>query len=127
MNEPLDERRSPFEMPVTGRSPGMMCHVRKLARIIDRDELDGVWRCWYCHIELEDLVTGRGACTSPYPELEHVVPKSRGGSNDMTNLVVACNSCNLRKGARLLSELSDDWHEWRDRTPVKFDILGRMR
>lgn len=31
---------------------------------------------------------------------EHIVPKSRGGSNRVSNLALACQPCNERKGAR---------------------------
>lgn len=32
---------------------------------------------------------------------DHVIPLSRGGTNDISNLVPACLRCNLRKGRRL--------------------------
>lgn len=35
---------------------------------------------------------------------DHLVPLSRGGSNDWTNVVTACSTCNTRKGNRLVSE-----------------------
>lgn len=49
---------------------------------------------------------------SPELSLEHVIPKSRGGSNGWTNIVSACNKCNKRKshktpkeaGLRLIKE-----------------------
>lgn len=37
--------------------------------------------------------------------VDHVVPLSRGGSNDISNLVIACASCNLKKNNKLP-------HEW---------------
>lgn len=40
---------------------------------------------------------------------DHVVPKSRGGSNDPSNLVIVCVHCNSSKGSRLLSELPEGW------------------
>lgn len=36
--------------------------------------------------------------------LEHVVPRSRGGTTDWSNIVTACVPCNLRKGNRLPRE-----------------------
>jgi len=43
-------------------------------------------RCQYC---------GRGA-----ENLDHVVPRSRGGQESWENLVVSCRACNLKKGRR---------------------------
>lgn len=36
--------------------------------------------------------------------LDHVIPKSRGGSNDWTNLVTSCVKCNLKKSNRTPEE-----------------------
>ncbi len=49
------------------------------------------WRCVYC-----------GA---PSEEIDHVIPLSRGGGNDESNLVASCQRCNRTKSARLLDEL----------------------
>ena len=35
---------------------------------------------------------------------DHLIPLSRGGANDWTNVVTACSPCNLLKGNRLLRE-----------------------
>lgn len=35
---------------------------------------------------------------------DHVVPKSRGGSDDPSNIVVACRTCNCSKGDRTPEE-----------------------
>lgn len=42
----------------------------------------------------------------PPPELtiDHVIPKSRGGTNTWLNLVASCKSCNQKKGDKLLSD-----------------------
>lgn len=32
--------------------------------------------------------------------LDHKVPRSKGGSHELSNLVLACNSCNATKGNR---------------------------
>ena len=36
--------------------------------------------------------------------LDHIVPRSRGGSDDRHNLRILCVSCNLHKGSKLDSE-----------------------
>jgi 5-methylcytosine-specific restriction endonuclease McrA len=35
---------------------------------------------------------------------DHLIPLSRGGTNDWTNVVTACSTCNTRKGNQLPSE-----------------------
>ena len=35
---------------------------------------------------------------------DHIVPLSRGGTNEWTNVVTACSTCNTRKGNRLPAE-----------------------
>lgn len=42
-------------------------------------------RCFYCDVELTD---GR------QPTVEHLLSKSRGGSDDLANLAIACKPCN---------------------------------
>lgn len=54
-------------------------------------------RCYYCNGKLG---TGKGAWHA-----DHIVPLSRGGSNDISNIVVTCPTCNLRKNDKLP-------HEW---------------
>ena len=36
--------------------------------------------------------------------LDHVIPKSRGGKNEWTNLVTSCQKCNLKKADRTPDE-----------------------
>lgn len=48
--------------------------------------------CVYCGENPEDL------------ECDHVIPISRGGTNDLSNLATACMPCNRSKSDRLLSE-----------------------
>jgi 5-methylcytosine-specific restriction endonuclease McrA len=41
-------------------------------------------------------------------ELDHVVPRSRGGSHRESNLVAACHTCNQQKGNRAIEEFLQD-------------------
>jgi len=38
--------------------------------------------------------------------IDHVIPRSRGGQDSWENLVTACRACNLRKGWRTPDEAS---------------------
>jgi hypothetical protein len=62
------------------------------------DKNDGY--CWYCNKKLAFTNHGtlgeRGAW-----EVDHSVPKSRGGTNYLRNLVPACIECNRQKGVRM--------------------------
>ncbi|MCW2526659.1 MAG: endonuclease [Pseudonocardiales bacterium] len=44
-------------------------------------------------------------CPARADTIDHVVPRSRGGRHEWTNVVAACARCNHRKGDRLLHEI----------------------
>ncbi len=47
-------------------------------------------------------------CTTPFPTqdltFDHVVPRSRGGRTQWTNVVTACSVCNLKKGNKSIKQ-----------------------
>jgi 5-methylcytosine-specific restriction endonuclease McrA len=55
-------------------------------------------KCGYC-LRTADRLGAREFFTR-----DHVVPRSRGGGDEWTNVVTACNSCNNRKGSLTLDE-----------------------
>ncbi len=54
-------------------------------------------RCQYCGAVAENI--------------DHVIPKSRGGRNSWDNVVAACRICNAVKGSRLVSETNLRLHK----------------
>lgn len=54
--------------------------------------------CVYCHINKATT-------------LDHVIPISRNGSNNIENLMPACLSCNSSKGGKLLKEWKPELYE----------------
>ena len=50
--------------------------------------------CVYCHTDLAEDAPD----PAHRPTLDHLVPKSKGGGFRLRNLVLACSSCNRRKG-----------------------------
>ncbi len=43
-------------------------------------------------------------CDRPAENLDHVIPRSRGGEHSWENVVASCRPCNARKENRLLAE-----------------------
>jgi len=37
-------------------------------------------------------------------EIEHIIPKARGGSNRVSNLTISCRPCNIKKGSQTAEE-----------------------
>lgn len=60
------------------------------------------YACQYCGDKTQKL------------ECDHIIPVTRGGSNDLTNLTTACKTCNGSKGNKLVNE-------WRPVSPASLD------
>lgn len=65
--------------------------AKPLLRQTKRGQVLAKFQCHYCGSDT-DLTR------------DHVVPRSRGGSNDPENIVYACRSCNAAKGNRTPEE-----------------------
>jgi len=80
-----------------------------LRRLVMRE---GGYRCCDCGIvgyeKRFPKGNGYGFYTSipeVYLSIDHIIPRSKGGSNERANLRILCTVCNTRKGVRLLPEL----------------------
>lgn len=52
-------------------------------------------------------------------EIEHLTPRSRGGSNRVSNLTLACTPCNQRKGNQTATEFGYPQLQTKARQPLK--------
>jgi len=64
-------------------------------------------KCAYCHVTDTPL------------EIDHITPKSRGGSNRVSNLTVACHACNQRKGSQTATEFGHPNLQQQAKQPLK--------
>jgi 5-methylcytosine-specific restriction endonuclease McrA len=64
-------------------------------------------KCAYCQVRAVPL------------EIEHIVPRSRGGSDRASNLTLACHSCNTRKGTQTAAEFGFPHIQAQARLPLK--------
>ena len=52
-------------------------------------------------------------------QVEHIVPRARGGSDRMSNLTLACAPCNERKGSQTAAEFGFPLIQAQDKAPLK--------
>jgi hypothetical protein len=83
-----DDSRTKILMPDTARTSVS----RHLEHLLERDE----WTCGICQNVLE---------TGTEMHVDHIIPRSRGGDDCLSNLQPAHARCNIWKGSRLESEL----------------------
>ena len=116
--QPLRSAERSFVRPHVIRLLQYVRVPRAVKRRISRRALfarDG-WKCVYCG-------TAAGRLT-----LDHVIPRSKGGDSVWENVVTACAPCNLRKGDRLLEEISMTLpRQPRAPAPVLFIRLAAQR
>lgn len=65
------------------------------------------WRCQSCGCESPRSLLGSQHPDAP--ELDHIVPVSKGGAHARSNLQLLCRTCNCLKGAKA----PDEWDRWR--------------
>ena len=85
-------------------------------------ELGGelVWegRCIFCRRRLRVRLDGQPISRAT---VEHIIPRSKGGTDELPNLALACSGCNHEKGRR---------HDRRDSAraaEIQADLLERRQ
>lgn len=57
--------------------------------------------CMHCKRDLRTITPGDGLRI----ELDHVIPVSKGGSNQANNLITSCSACNQERGNKDIEEI----------------------
>ncbi len=78
--------------------------------LFERDK----YTCQYCGVKPKNKRVSLKWMEEKALNLDHVVPRSRGGKTTWTNIVSACYKCNTKKGNKLLYEIG-----WKLRTEPK--------
>lgn len=91
------------------RKQRLLLEVAATDRTFERKELGGApvleGKCIHCQKKLALAMDGaplNGAT------LEHIVPKTHGGTDELGNLAIACARCNSEKGLRHDHKRPDD-------------------
>jgi 5-methylcytosine-specific restriction endonuclease McrA len=73
--------------------------IKQRKDLLDRDN----WTCQICGIKVHDSAW---RCNAPdKANVDHIVPISKGGTSELSNLRILCQTCNLMKGDKLDSEM----------------------
>lgn len=81
-----------------------------------RGEQAWVGPCVYCKRAIVVPVGGRQPASAT---LEHIVPRTHGGTDELDNLALACAGCNHEKGRKLDHRQLDD--------PTLQRVIERLR
>ena len=72
--------------------------------------------CQYCGRSAPDVVL----------QVDHIQPVSKGGQNDISNLITACQDCNLGKGAKPLNEHIHETNERREQIKMVMNLQSDL-
>lgn len=67
--------------------------------VFDRDK----WRCHLCGVKTVKAL--RGTAEPLAPELEHIIPLSKGGTHTWGNVACSCRKCNHAKGDEIIGQI----------------------
>jgi 5-methylcytosine-specific restriction endonuclease McrA len=76
-----------------------------LRKILERDN----WKCYICGCDTPEEL--RGTCEDNAPEIDHVIPLSKGGGHTKDNVRCCCRRCNREKSNEIY-------------TPRQLNLLG---
>src|SRR5262249_914955 len=91
---------------------GVEYQLGELAGVEVREYLLLKWgyRCAYCHQQ--------ATASNPW-EIDHILPRSRGGSDRVSNLALSCHACNQAKGNQTALEFGHPQVQRQAKAPLK--------
>lgn len=89
---------------------------RTFSRVVARDREVWAGKCIHCKGHLYVGLDGKPVSRAT---VEHILPKTHGGTDDLENVALACARCNHQKGCRLDNRARDD--------PELLSMIARLR
>jgi len=80
------------------RKKGVLYELFDPQEVFERDG----WRCQHCHKKVQWL--NKSPHSPLYPNLDHIVPLSKGGEHTRRNTQLLCRACNSKKGTNDIGE-----------------------
>lgn len=94
-------------------------HDRTFERVTARGQTVWQGKCIQCRRKVTIGLDGSPGCGTT---LEHIVPRTHGGTNDVENLAISCARCNSQKGRKLDIRRLDD-----PKLQAKIEFLRQTR
>lgn len=91
--------RRPARLARKARQRAVTVETVDPIKVFERDR----WTCQLCGIKAPRRL--RGSFDDQAPELDHIVPLSKGGEHSYRNTQCACRKCNAAKGDTLLGQM----------------------
>lgn len=85
---------APASPNISGGQGSNWIRAEKRRRIYERDG----WRCVWCQREVYSPRVKNYRDGALLATLDHVVPRTEGGTNDASNLLTCCDECNRNRG-----------------------------
>ena len=74
-------------------------------------------KCRWCRTTMSWSGNNRGNCRPTYVTLDHIVPRSAGGTDSVKNLVAACYQCNSKRASAPVAQ-------WIERLTSDQNVVG---
>jgi 5-methylcytosine-specific restriction endonuclease McrA len=83
-----------------------LCRTNKYKLFKEQQLIYQDYCCFYCGVDFNEVrklnVPGQDFYSLVNaPEADHIIPLTKGGTNNFENLVFACQTCNIKKGNQL--------------------------
>lgn len=93
--DPAQKRLNWKQKKAKRKQLGGVLSIKTVRTVFDENISEfGVLTCYYC----------RRIMDKKEAELEHIIPLSRGGTNDYFNLIIVCHRCNSSKNNKTVQE-----------------------